>query len=38
MRELDYELFSIENCLNLYRKGIICECDADNKNIIFKEE
>lgn len=34
MIKINYELFNIQNCLNLYGKGIQCECDADNKLVL----
>jgi hypothetical protein len=38
MTRLNYELFDIQNCLNLYGKGISCECDADNQLISCSNE
>lgn len=38
MTKLNYELFNIGNLLNLYGKGIKCECDADNQLISCSNE
>lgn len=38
MTKVNYELFSLENILNLYSKGIKCECDADNQLILCSNE
>jgi len=38
MTKLNYELFDIDNLLSLYRKGIKCECDADNQLIMCSNE
>lgn len=38
MIKLNYELFNIGSLLNLYGKGINCECDADNQLICCNNE
>lgn len=38
INEQSYEIFEIENLINLTKKGIYCECDADKKTIKFYKE
>ena len=39
MVALKYSIITLEDCFTLYHtKGMACECDADNKKIVFRKE
>lgn len=38
MDNISYENITIEECLSIYNKNIICICNGDNKIVNFKEE
>ena len=33
-----YENITLEECINFYKLGIACNCDADNAEVYFMQE